>query len=193
MVLVLTVFLAVMFVSAGTAKLLESDDFKESFNALTTVKGTFLEALAFVVPIIEIGLGYGLASGVYLAQMSFAALVLLVCFTGLLVVSLARGTQASCGCFGEISKEPVSGKTIIRNIALVLSAAFLFWTTKNLSGSPSVTTDSVMRFVGVSFAAVILLSATKLIELERLWYEQTRALEERTRILKHTGTEGSSG
>ena len=41
-----------------------------------------------------------------------AAGVLLVAFTGVVTWALATGRQVSCGCFGPLSREPVSSATV---------------------------------------------------------------------------------
>ncbi len=97
------------------------------FRSLRSTANEFAElglgrspVLPAIVAVAEIGaatalivrppLGAALAAG------------LLVAFTGVVTLALAGGKQVSCGCFGPLSREPVSSATVVRNIALLALA-----------------------------------------------------------------------
>ena len=49
-----------------------------------------------------------------------AALVLLVAFTGLIALRLARGEHPPCACFGAWSAKPIGPSHLLRNGALIV-------------------------------------------------------------------------
>lgn len=74
------------------------------------------------LPWLELVLG-----GLLLAQVggrwtAAAACFLLAVFTVAVAVRLRLGDQAPCGCFGETSSEPVSRRTLARNLVLTAMA-----------------------------------------------------------------------
>jgi hypothetical protein len=54
---------------------------------------------------------------------SVVALVFLVGVTLLIVRALARGVRTPCRCFGGLSARPLSGRAVLRNLALIGLAA----------------------------------------------------------------------
>ncbi len=56
-----------------------------------------------------------------------AALVALTAFSALLADRLARGITVPCGCFGSSGAGPVSGRDLVRNAVLGLTAALVLW------------------------------------------------------------------
>ena len=75
------------------------------------------------LPWVEIGLGAMLISGLLRPWPAALAAVLLVLFTVLVVVNLARGRRPPCACFGARSHEPISALSVLRNVGLLGLAA----------------------------------------------------------------------
>ncbi len=75
------------------------------------------------LPWLELVLGGLLLSQVGGRWTAGAACLLLALFTVAVAVRLRFGDQAPCGCFGEASWEPVSGRTLVRNLVLTALAA----------------------------------------------------------------------
>ena len=75
--------------------------------------------LARALPWLELGLGGLLAAGVGLPWTTAGAASLVAAFTGAVGMQLARGQAVPCGCFGELSPEPVGPDTLARNAVLV--------------------------------------------------------------------------
>jgi uncharacterized membrane protein YphA (DoxX/SURF4 family) len=75
------------------------------------------------LPWVEIGLGAVLVSGLVRPLAAALAAVLLVLFSLLLAVNLARGRRPPCGCFGSRSREPISAWSLVRNLGLLALAA----------------------------------------------------------------------
>ena len=78
------------------------------------------------LPWFEMLLGAVLVSGLARpAAAALAGLVLLV-FTGLLIVNLARGRRPPCACFGASSRRPIGPGSLVRNLVLLALAVIAF-------------------------------------------------------------------
>ena len=79
-----------------------------------------------VLPWFEMLLGAVLVSG--LARPAAAALagVVLIAFTGVVVLNLARGRRPPCACFGASSRRPIGPGSLIRNLVLLALAVIAF-------------------------------------------------------------------
>ena len=79
-----------------------------------------------VLPWFEMLLGAVLVSG--LARPAAAALagVVLIAFTGLVVLNLARGRRPPCACFGASSRRPIGPGSLVRNVVLLALALIAF-------------------------------------------------------------------
>jgi uncharacterized membrane protein YphA (DoxX/SURF4 family) len=79
-----------------------------------------------VLPWFEMLLGAVLVSG--LARPAAAALagVVLLAFTGLLILNLARGRRPPCACFGASSRRPIGPGSLVRNLVLLALAVIAF-------------------------------------------------------------------
>ena len=79
-----------------------------------------------VLPWFEVLLGAVLVSGLARpAAAALAGLVLLV-FTGLLILNLARGRRPPCACFGASSRRPIGPGSLVRNLVLLALAVIAF-------------------------------------------------------------------
>src|SRR5437016_1586190 len=74
-----------------------------------------------VLPWVEVGVGIGV--GAQLWPAAAVALFLLVVFTVLAGRQLQRGNRVPCGCFGALSRRPISGAMLARNVVLCVMAA----------------------------------------------------------------------
>lgn len=79
-----------------------------------------------VLPWVELVIGAGLlvGAGVPFLAAAWGALCLTVGFAGLVAVALVRGRRPACHCFGATDARPISSATLVRNLLLVLLAAY---------------------------------------------------------------------
>ena len=75
-----------------------------------------------IVPWVEIVVGAVLCAQVARPAAAAAAALMLVAFSALLAMRLARGEHPPCACFGSWSAKPVSWKHLARNGALLAIA-----------------------------------------------------------------------
>jgi uncharacterized membrane protein YphA (DoxX/SURF4 family) len=75
-----------------------------------------------VLPWFEMLLGAVLVSGVARPVAAALAGVVLLAFTGLLILNLARGRRPPCACFGASSRRPIGPGSLVRNVVLLALA-----------------------------------------------------------------------
>jgi uncharacterized membrane protein YphA (DoxX/SURF4 family) len=113
-----SVVLGVVFLVAGASKLVAGDDWLEQARGLGAPRW-----LAPVVPWIEIVLGALLVTQVERPVVAGVAALMLIAFTGLILVRLSEGERPPCACFGRWSSRPLGSGHVVRNVLLVLVAA----------------------------------------------------------------------
>jgi hypothetical protein len=102
--------LALTFAWAGAAKLGRQAETAAGFGELGLGRPG---ALARAVPLVELTLAVALLAAP--AGGAAAALVLLACFSAVLVRALRRGLEVRCACFGRASGPPLSAAELVRN------------------------------------------------------------------------------
>ena len=110
-----TLLLGVTFLMAGAAKLASA-----SWPAQADAMGA-PRAVARILPFVEVVLGALLLVGIGEPWTVVAAAVVLLAFTGVLVLRLAQGRRVPCACFGT-ARRPISWWTVGRNVALLAVA-----------------------------------------------------------------------
>ena len=106
---------------------------------------------------------------------ALGGLILLLSFTGGMVWQMAQGNAPDCHCFGQIHSEPVSRKTVIRNIIFSLLALFLVAQGRDdqglsLADGASDTMQLLLIFL------VLALTAAALFYLKKVLDKQTEIL-----------------
>jgi uncharacterized membrane protein YphA (DoxX/SURF4 family) len=79
-----------------------------------------------VLPWFEMLLGAVLVSGLARPVAAALAGVVLLAFTGLMVLNLARGQRPPCACFGARSRRPIGPVSLVRNLVLLALALIAF-------------------------------------------------------------------
>lgn len=110
--------LAVLLVTAGAAKLADTQGFARTLVGLGLSLGhhSLVRGLALAIPLLELGLGIGLISGLYPEVMDSAALAIFACFTLVVLISVLRTNSVTCRCFGALSDTQFTGWGLLRNI-----------------------------------------------------------------------------
>jgi putative oxidoreductase len=119
--------LAAVFVVAAVGKILDPPGFAHEIHNYALLPGVAINALAIVLPWIELVCGLALFLG--LARRSAARIlgVLLVVFVIALGINLARKRPVDCGCFGTSKVEKTTEErlrdmkwAIARDVGLLL-------------------------------------------------------------------------
>lgn len=144
--------LCALFVAAGLEKLADRDRF---FTLLLQVPGVphwGARPLSVLLPWLEVVLAAAAIVGQW--RWALLALALLnVGFAAVLAQLLARGSRVSCGCFGELSNEPVSRGDVFKN--LLMAALFSVLAAGPVVAAPSPLHVAAMA-LGVAATAIFL-------------------------------------
>ncbi|HEX6533399.1 MAG TPA: MauE/DoxX family redox-associated membrane protein [Gemmatimonadaceae bacterium] len=120
-------FLAAVFLVAALGKLA---DRRGSRRALTEfgVPRVLAAPVAAMLPVIELAVAALLVPRATARSGAIAAMVLLGVFIVAIGISLARGRQPDCHCFGQLHSAPVGWSTLARNGAFIgIAAVALRW------------------------------------------------------------------
>jgi len=94
-----------LFVYAGIVKVLDPLDFAQDIRNYRLVGQALSFLAAVVLPWLEILAGVALAAGVWTRASALIISGLLVFFILLTLVTIARGLDVECGCFGALSRK----------------------------------------------------------------------------------------
>jgi peroxiredoxin len=123
------VLLAGVFAAAGIAKLADLGGSRTALAAFG-VPRSLATPLGTLLPLAELATAGLLVVGVagdsgILRAGALSALVLLALFCAGIALSLLRGRAPDCHCFGQLHSAPASGRTLVRNGALLTLAALV--------------------------------------------------------------------
>jgi len=172
-VLLIRASLAAVLVAAGAAKLADTRNFATTLVGLgVPVRQKFLiRGLALILPLLEVGLGLAVVSGLWPRVVNGALLALLSSFSIVVAVALRRKLQVSCRCFGTLSDSQFSGKGLVRSVFLTALAVVIFWSGNTYSP----------KFDGPPWAVMLLVIGFLLFALAAAQAAKTIAvLKERT-------------
>ncbi|MEP6951151.1 MAG: MauE/DoxX family redox-associated membrane protein [Ginsengibacter sp.] len=169
--------LACVFIVAGFLKIANRDNTSQTLINFGVPK-YFAGYLKTLLPIIELITGLLLLTP-FAACGAIASLLLLIVFTSIVGINLAKGVRPPCRCFGQLDSRPISWRTLIRNFFLIMLAGFLLWQ-KNTEDANLVTwflSLSLLPRIGVIICIIFLLQSAAIAWLLRqLWRQQGRLL-----------------
>jgi len=105
LLLVFRLALGGLFVYAGVVKVLDPLDFAQNIRNYRLVGQSLSFIAAAVLPWLEILAGVALAAGIWKRASALIISGLLVFFIVLTLVTIARGLDVECGCFGALSRK----------------------------------------------------------------------------------------
>jgi uncharacterized membrane protein YphA (DoxX/SURF4 family) len=94
-----------LFVYAGAVKVLDPLDFAQNIRNYQLVGQSLSFIAAIVLPWLEILAGLALILGVWTRGAALVVAGLLVFFIVLTTVTMIRGLDVDCGCFGSLSRK----------------------------------------------------------------------------------------
>ncbi|HEX8368514.1 MAG TPA: MauE/DoxX family redox-associated membrane protein [Pyrinomonadaceae bacterium] len=178
--LLIRLFLATIFLLAGVGKLLDLEGSEKAVKAFGT-PAEFAKTFAVALPFAEIvfGVCFLFVETSWLG--ATGGLILLLSFIGGMIWQLAQGNAPDCHCFGAIHSEPVSRKSLIRNIIFAILALFLVAQGRENQGLSM--TDSGDGFSEGNVMSVILGLATVGLLIAAVFYLK-RISEQQTQIMR---------
>jgi putative oxidoreductase len=116
--LVFRIVLGGLFVYAGVVKVLEPLDFAQGIRNYQIVGQSLSFPAALILPWLEILAGAFLVLGLWKRGAALVISTLLVFFIVLTVVTMIRGLDVDCGCFGAIDRKAGLG-VILEDLAML--------------------------------------------------------------------------
>jgi len=113
-----------IFGLAGIGKLLDLEGSKKAVKGFGVPEG-LSGTLGVLLPVVEIAVALGFLFVGISWYSAIGGLVLLAGFIGGMAWQMAKGNAPDCHCFGQIHSEPVSAKSLIRNVAFAVPAIVL--------------------------------------------------------------------
>ena len=127
--------LALLLLASGLAKLLTRRTDESALNVLALPAVINTRPVRTALPWVEIVLALTLllSSGIVMWAATAATVVLFIGFTVFVTLGVRQGDPASCGCFGSLSRAPMSWRTVVRNLVFVALAVLAFIVTSTAS------------------------------------------------------------
>jgi putative oxidoreductase len=125
LLLSIRLFLGFIFIFAAVTKVADTVGFSQSIYNYKLMPDFLINVLAIVFPWIELVAGILLVFGISVKESSAILTGLLVVFIVAIVISLARGLDINCGCFGTLEGSKVGLMKILENVGLVLLGLIL--------------------------------------------------------------------
>jgi putative oxidoreductase len=116
--LIFRIVLGGLFIYAGVAKTFDPLDFAQSVRNYALVGQSLSFIAAIVLPWLEILAGIFLIAGIWKRGAALVISGLLVFFIVLTLVTMMRGLDVDCGCFGAISRKAGLG-VILEDLAML--------------------------------------------------------------------------
>jgi uncharacterized membrane protein YphA (DoxX/SURF4 family) len=113
------VIVGFIFLYAGILKISDPSGFSDAINNYDLLPLSLVNFFAITLPWIEVVAGLFLLFGVSVKENSFIISVLLIVFILAIVISLSRGLNIECGCFGTSSGSKVGIIKLVENIVLL--------------------------------------------------------------------------
>ena len=140
---VLRVFLAFVFIYAAVLKIAEPSDFSQSIANYKLMPDNFINMAAIILPWIEISAGLLLLFGVAVKENSIIISGMLIVFIVAIGISLARGLNIDCGCFGTTNGNKLGLVKLLQNFGLlVFGIILIIYNSTFLSMNKSQPTES---------------------------------------------------
>lgn len=125
LLLAFRVVLGGLFIYAGVVKVGDPLDFAQDIRNYRLVGQTLSFSVALVLPWLEILAGVFLIAGIWKRGAALVITSLLVFFIVLTLVTMARGLDVDCGCFGSLSRKSGWGVVLEDLGMLALGLAIL--------------------------------------------------------------------
>ena len=113
------VIIGFIFIYAGTLKISDPAGFSDAINNYDLLPLSFVNYFAITLPWIEVVAGLFLLFGISVKENSLIISVMLVVFILAIIISLGRGLNIECGCFGTTSGTKVGIIKLVENIILL--------------------------------------------------------------------------
>lgn len=119
-------FLSFIFIYSGIVKISDLQGFSISVYNYRLLPDFLINFVAVILPWIEVCAGILLLFGISVKENTFIILGMISIFTLAIGISMIRGLDIDCGCFGTDDGTRVGIQKLIENIFLIILSAYLF-------------------------------------------------------------------
>ena len=126
------IFLGFLFIFSGWFKVMDPALFKDIIIQYDIIPVPWAPWPALVLPFLELVLGVFLLLGIRVRVSAFLSALLMIFFTVIIAINLARGNTFDCGCFelhrfGLGIDESISGWLITRDVFICVGFLLVFF------------------------------------------------------------------
>lgn len=114
------VILGFIFLYAGMEKIGDAEGFARTVNNYKLLPFFTINVFAIVLPWIELVCGLLLILGIKSKENALILTLLLSLFVAVIAVSLLRGLNIDCGCFGTASGTKIGAEKLLENALLIM-------------------------------------------------------------------------
>jgi len=119
------IVLGFVFIFAAISKATEPEAFARAISNYKLLPLFSINILAIILPLIELCTGILLVFGISVKENSTILSGLLLIFIIAIAISLVRGLNIDCGCFGTVGGTKVGIQKILENIGLLILGMIL--------------------------------------------------------------------
>lgn len=125
-IFIFRVIVGFVFVYASIHKIADPESFAKSIENYRILPLFSVNVVAIIVPWIELIVGLFLMFGVCIKASSFIATFLMLFFSLLVLVTIIRGIDISCGCFSSSVSTPIGWQKFTENIILSIISFLVY-------------------------------------------------------------------
>jgi len=118
--LISRLILGFIFIYAGMEKISDSEGFSRTINNYKLLPFSIINIPALILPWLEVTAGILLIFGITVKENAFIISTLLGIFIIAIAISLFRGLNIDCGCFGTADGSKVGIQKLFENFLLLL-------------------------------------------------------------------------
>ncbi len=122
---VLRCVLAFVFIYAAVIKITDPNDFAKAISNYKLLPESLVNIFAIVLPWVEMCAGLLLLFGASVKENSAILSSMLCVFIVAIIISLARGLNINCGCFGTADGNEIGLTKLLQNIGLLIAGIIL--------------------------------------------------------------------
>jgi len=115
---ILRLILSFIFILSALEKFKSLESFALNVDAYQIFPAIVVNLIVVIIPWLELFVGFGLLFKFKLRANLLLYLILMICFTILVVIAMIKGLDIECGCFGESSTK-VGLVKIIENMMII--------------------------------------------------------------------------
>ena len=126
-IFIIRVIVGFVFLYASIHKIADPESFAKSIENYKVLPIFCINVVAIIIPWIELVIGLFLIFGVFIQSSSFIATFLMAFFSILVLVTIIRGIDITCGCFSSSTSTPIGWQKFIENTILFVLSLLVYY------------------------------------------------------------------